>query len=387
MPHNKIRVLFLTPSIGSGGAERQLVRLCNYLNKGRTDVTIAALRVGGEYEDFLENNVKIDYLNSRIIKSSLLSHLLGRMMLPGLILKHEPDVIHSNQSLLNIICIKTCESINYKGRVVLGIQNNLTAEMEGIPYLIRNKWKGAVLNSFKMSDKVVALSRGVASDLFRHSSELENRTTVIYNACVDDNIRNSMQKPITDMKRPEVPVLIACGRLVHQKDYPTLLRAVNIVKQQMPIEVWILGEGPLRKKLESYAESLEIHDNIRFLGFQKNPFKYLAAADVFVLSSVHEGFGNVIVEAMACDLPVISTNCPFGPNEIIQHEWNGILTRPGDHEGMAEWILKLFTDQTLRNKLTLNAKRELSRFNAKTVAEQYEDVFVGAGDGRRLSKF
>lgn len=376
MPHNKIKVLFLTPSIGSGGAERQLVRLCNYLNKRKIEVTIAALRVGGGYEDSLENNIKIDYLNSRIIKSSLLSHLLGRMMLPGLILRHEPDVIHSNQGLLNIICIKACESIKYKGRVVLGIQNNLTSELEGIPYPVRNKWRGAVLNSFKMADKIIALSRGVASDLFRHSPELEKRTTVIYNACVDDNIRNLMQKPITDMKKPNVPVLLACGRLVHQKDYPTLLRAVKIVKQHMPIEVWILGEGPLRKKLERYAESLGIYDNIRFLGFQKNPFKFFAATDVFVLSSVYEGFGNVIVEAMACNLPVISTNCPFGPNEIIQHEWNGILTQPGDYEGMAKWILKLLADKTLRITLTDNAKLQLTKFEAKTVAEQYEEVFI-----------
>lgn len=376
MPHNKIKVLFLTPSIGSGGAERQIVRLSNSLNKEILDITIAALRVGGGYEDLLNNRVKIDYLSGGIIRSSLLSHLLGRIKLPRLILRHEPDVIHSNQTLLNIICIKTCESINYKGRVILGIQNNLTSELNGIPYPIRNKLKGVVLNSFKMADKVVALSRGVASDLFRHSPELEKRTTVIYNACVDDNIRNSMQEPITYMKKPDVPVLLACGRLVHQKDYPTLLRAVKIVKQHMPVEVWILGEGPLRKKLEIYAESLGVHDNVRFLGFQKNPFKFFAAADVFVLSSVHEGFGNVIVEAMACDLPVISTDCPFGPNEIIQHEWNGILTRPGDYEGMAKWILKLLTDQTLRITLAEKAKLQLSRFEAKTVAEQYEEVFI-----------
>ena len=376
MPHNKIKILFLTPSIGSGGAERQLVRLSNYLNKDIFDVAIAALRVGGGYEDFLENNVKIDYLNSGSIKSSLLSHLLGRIKLPRLILGHEPDVIHSNQSFLNIICIKACESINYKGRVVLGIQNNLIAELEDIPYPIRNKWKGAVLNSFKSADKIVALSQGVASDLFRHSPTLEKGTTVIYNACVDDNLRNLMQEPISGMKKPDVPVIIACGRLVHQKDYPTLFKAVNIVKQQMPIEVWILGEGPLRKKLESYAECLGIHDSVRFLGFQKNPFKFFAISDVFVLSSIHEGFGNVIVEAMACDLPVISTDCPFGPNEIIKHEWNGILTRPGDHEGMAEWILKLLTDQTLKLTLVENAKHELSRFDAKTVAEQYEEVFI-----------
>ena len=376
MPHNKIKVLFLTPSIGSGGAERQIVRLSNSLNKEILDITIAALRVGGGYEDLLNNKVKIDYLSGGIIRSSLLSHLLGRIKLPRLILRHEPDVIHSNQTLLNIICIKTCESINYKGRVILGIQNNLTSELNGIPYPVRNKLKDAVLNSFKRADKVVALSRGVASDLFRHSPELEKRTTVIYNACVDDNIRNSMQEPITYMKKPDVPVLLACGRLVHQKDYPTLLRAVKIVKQHMPVEVWILGEGPLRKKLEIYAESLGVHDNVRFLGFQKNPFKFFAAADVFVLSSVHEGFGNVIVEAMACDLPVISTDCPFGPNEIIQHEWNGILTRPGDYEGMAKWILKLLTDQTLRITLAEKAKLQLSRFEAKTVAEQYEEVFI-----------
>ena len=376
MPHNKIKILFLTPSIGSGGAERQLVRLSNYLNKDIFDVAIAALRVGGGYEDFLENNVKIDYLNSGSIKSSLLSHLLGRIKLPRLILGHEPDVIHSNQSFLNIICIKACKSINYKGRVVLGIQNNLIAELEDIPYPIRNKWKGAVLNSFKSADKIVALSQGVASDLFRHSPTLEKGTTVIYNACVDDNLRNLMQEPISGMKKPDVPVIIACGRLVHQKDYPTLFKAVNIVKQQMPIEVWILGEGPLRKKLESYAECLGIHDSVRFLGFQKNPFKFFAISDVFVLSSIHEGFGNVIVEAMACDLPVISTDCPFGPNEIIKHEWNGILTRPGDHEGMAEWILKLLTDQALKLTLVEKAKLQLSMFDAKTVAEQYEEVFI-----------
>ena len=223
----------------------------------------------------------------------------------------------------------------------------------------------------------MALSQGVASDLLRHAPILEKKTKVIFNACSDDNLRNSLNEKISELKIPEMPVLIACGRLVDQKDYPTFLKAVRIVRQHLPVETWILGEGPLRNKLEGYAEKLGIYNSVKFLGFQKNPFKFFASANVFVLSSIYEGFGNVIVEAMACSLPVISTDCPFGPNEIIQHEWNGILTRPGDCEGMAQWIIKILKEKHLRDRLVNNAKDDIMRFDAKTVAEQYEDVFVG----------
>jgi glycosyltransferase involved in cell wall biosynthesis len=137
-----------------------------------------------------------------------------------------------------------------------------------------------------------------------------------------------------------LPVILAVGRLTKAKDYPTLFRAFSLVRQVRPAKLLILGEGEERSNLERLAIELGIQNDVSMPGFVDNPFAFMAKASVFVLSSAWEGFGNVLVEALACGCPVVATDCRSGPREILDNGRYGRLVPVGDHEALAKAILE-----------------------------------------------
>lgn len=147
----------------------------------------------------------------------------------------------------------------------------------------------------------------------------------------------------------------------------------------MPIRLMVLGEGELKETLIDEVGRLELKDKIAFLGFQDNPFKYISRARVFVLSSSYEGFGNVLIEAMALGIPVVSTRCPSGPEEIIQDGINGILVPPDDEQALAESIRTLLVREDLRSRIAKAGRERAEDFRARKIACEYEDVFREVG--------
>ncbi|GAH75207.1 unnamed protein product [marine sediment metagenome] len=142
-----------------------------------------------------------------------------------------------------------------------------------------------------------------------------------------------------------------------------------------PCRLVILGEGDEEQALNKLAADLDISNDVAFLGFQNNPFSFIAHSNIFALSSHWEGFGNVIIEAMACSVPVISTNCPYGPNEIITDGVNGLLVPVGDTHAMAEAIAKLLKDEPLRERLAEEGKKRAEDFKVEKMVAEYEKVF------------
>ena len=127
--------------------------------------------------------------------------------------------------------------------------------------------------------------------------------------------------------------------------------------------------------MKKFSNELGLNNKVLFLGFKDNPYKYMRIADVFVLSSKWEGFGNVIVEAMASGTPVISTNCNSGPSEIINNNENGVLVPVGDSERLSHNIIELLCNQDLRNKYILKGSERAEDFHAKIIAMEYEKLF------------
>ncbi|NJK27869.1 MAG: glycosyltransferase, partial [Coleofasciculaceae cyanobacterium SM2_3_26] len=159
------------------------------------------------------------------------------------------------------------------------------------------------------------------------------------------------------------------GRLVDQKDFATLIRAFSIVKKVRKSRLVILGTGPNKPRLEALIEELDLRDDVDLPGFVENPFKYMARASVFVMSSAWEGFGNVLVEAMAVGTPVVSTDCRSGPSEILDNGKYGALVPVGDAEAMARAILDV-----IAGKQKPVDPAWLDRFRLETVANQYLDL-------------
>jgi len=136
------------------------------------------------------------------------------------------------------------------------------------------------------------------------------------------------------------PVVLAAGRLTAQKDFPTLLRAFARLVPERDLRLMILGEGPDRAALEAEIEALGLGDRVALLGFQANPFSYMARARLFVLSSAWEGLPGVLIQAMACGTPVVSTDCPSGPREVLEGGRLGPLVPVGDAEALARAIMQ-----------------------------------------------
>jgi len=169
-------------------------------------------------------------------------------------------------------------------------------------------------------------------------------------------------------------VLLGVGRLVRQKDFPTLLKAFARVRAVRPTHLLILGEGRERTKLEMLAQSLGVADAVALLGFTPNPFPYMVRAAAFVLSSAWEGSPGALIEAMACGCPVVSTNCPSGPAEILDNGLYGPLVPVGDSDALAQAMLTVLTQRPPPERLQDRA----AAFSVGRVANRYLKVLFNS---------
>jgi GalNAc-alpha-(1->4)-GalNAc-alpha-(1->3)-diNAcBac-PP-undecaprenol alpha-1,4-N-acetyl-D-galactosaminyltransferase len=180
--------------------------------------------------------------------------------------------------------------------------------------------------------------------------------------------------------------VIAMGRLVSQKGFDLLLEAFARIATRHPEwSIKVLGKGPLKEQLEAQAESLGLKNRVSFVGAVSDPFPALRAADLFVFPSRFEGFGNALVEAMACALPVISFDCPAGPSDIIRHGVDGVLVPPEDVAGLATAMDRLMNDAAERDRLARRAPEVLTRFNLDRVLAMWEKVLEDAVPARECT--
>jgi glycosyltransferase involved in cell wall biosynthesis len=224
---------------------------------------------------------------------------------------------------------------------------------------------------YNKADHIVAISRGVADQLAVALRVSPNEITVIYNPVVSEQI---LQRAAESVDHPwflphEPPVVLAAGRLVSQKDFQTLVHAFALLRQTRMVRLMILGEGPERSTLYKLAQQLGIADDVEMPGFVENPYKYMKRAKVFVCSSLFEGLPNVIVEAMACGTPVISTNCPSGPSEVLEHGLWGRLVAIGDVSGLA-MAIKHVLDEAVHP----NVKSRAAMFSVENIIDAYLDI-------------
>jgi glycosyltransferase involved in cell wall biosynthesis len=227
---------------------------------------------------------------------------------------------------------------------------------------------------YPKADVVIAISEGVARDLSQFVPKLRS-VRVVYNAGYDENVLRGARQGEVPGLPADGPLIVSCGRLTAQKAYLMLIDAFAEVRKDCPATLCIIGVGEDYESIKDRARLRGVSDSLLLPGFMENPWKTMAAANVFALSSAFEGFGNVIVEAMACGTPVVSTDAPYGPGEIIENGVNGLLVPVGDHAALARAILSVLTCSDLHDRLAQAGKERAANFSAERSASNHLELF------------
>jgi len=372
------KVLCFVPNLGNGGAEMHLLRLLNHFDRTRIQPLLAVARKGGSYEARLSSDVPVHLCGWPSLPSSTLRTQAAVPGLRRLIGREKPSVIMAFLEHALVAAARALHGLPHpRPFFIAGIQNNLEKTLEHLPRWTRGWLRRDILAAYAQADHVIALSKGVAESLVNLVPAVAGRVSVIHNAGYDQEVeRLALEKP--SLPVPSGPFFLGCGRLTGQKDFQTLLRAFDRIKNEVEGELWILGEGPLRGNLEREVSMLGLSDRVRLPGFVKNPFAFMARASTFVLSSRWEGFGNVITEAMACGTPVISTDCPHGPQEILDAGQWGDLVPVGDVAALAAAMRAAMRESARVCIRAGKAREHVKQFEAATITRKYEAALLTA---------
>jgi glycosyltransferase involved in cell wall biosynthesis len=373
---NALAPQFFLPALHGGGAESHLLRILNAWPDASPLPRLWLARRGGSYEKQLCANVERRELRSARKFGATMSVLSCvpalRQIMRG---SKSPVCPVLDFAVLAVDLARRALPRNQRPPFVILLQNNLSAMLAdlGAPW---KYLRGAILRAHRGSDGIVFLSQGVRQDFLKLMPDYLGQTAVIPNATWSDELAARSREACPVQRPVGKKVITACGRMHRQKGFDVLLPAFAKTAAQVPSELWLLGEGPNRAALEAQAAELGVAESVRFLGFQANPLSFFRAADLFVLSSRWEGFGNVVVEALGCGTPVLSTDCPFGPAEVLEDGRWGKLVPVEDVGALAGGMREILTNAALAAKLADDGPVRARQFEAGPIAEEYAEFLA-----------
>ncbi|RMD60853.1 MAG: glycosyltransferase [Alphaproteobacteria bacterium] len=293
-----------------------------------------------------------------------------------------PDIVLAGNTPVNLIALWARRLVRSKARVFVTEHGNFSAQIASARHRARRAYPALVHRAYGEADGIIAVSHGLADDLARCAGLPRGRIATIPNPVSGPEIDRLAAEPLDHpwFGPDQPPVILTAGRLSQrQKDYATLLRAFAHVRAVRPVRLLVLGDGRDRGRIEHQARlaAPDFIDDIAFPGWVDNPFAYMARAAVFVLSSPAEGFGNVLVEAMACGCPVVSTDSPYGPGEILDRGRYGALTPVGDASALAEALLRTLEVPPSPDIL----RRRAADFSVERVVDEYLALLLGPASG------
>ncbi|MDK2887525.1 MAG: hypothetical protein PWP72_403 [Thermoanaerobacter sp.] len=370
MPYvtREYKIALFLPSLRGGGAERVMVNLARRFVERGLKIDLVLSKAEGPYLSQIPPEVRVVDLGARRV-------LLSLPALVRYLRRERPAALLSALDHANIVALWARKLSALRCRMVVSVHSIVSRAADNapaargrlMPYFIR--W------FYPWADGVVAVSQGVAEDLARTTGLPRERIQVIYNPIVTPELLDKAREPLDHpwFAPGQPPVILSAGRLTAAKDFPTLIRAFATVRTGRLVRLMVLGEGEERSKLEALVHELGLEDDVSLPGFVDNPYAYMARAAVFVLSSAWEGFGNVLVEAMAVGTPVVSTDCQSGPAEILEGGKWGRLVPVGNAEMLAHAIISTLNTSFDSNSLINRAQM----FELSSIAERYLEVLHG----------
>ena len=353
------RIAILLPNLRPGGAEHLHVRLaCEWVRRG-IGVDVVLRQAEGELLCALPSGVRIVNLEAERVRNSF--RPLRRYLKDS-----PPHAILSAMWPLTIIAPLAARSAGFRGRVVISEHAPQSLSYPGRGAIHRMLMRSTMGVGYRLADARVGVSSGVADDMAALSGVMRSDFDVIFNAAATGQVEGAEYSVPPFLVDRSGSIVLSVGSLKAVKRHDILIRAFAELPRQDAL-LCIIGEGRERTKLESLIGSLGLQDRVLLAGHQKDPAAWYAHSDLFVLSSDHEGFGNVIVEALEHGLPVVSTNCPTGPNEILGDGKYGALVPVGDVGALAKGM----EDALSRDHDHELLKRRSREFSVERAADAY----------------
>lgn len=363
----RARIAILLPDLRGGGAERVCIYLANAFVARGFDVDLVLALGGGPLETLLHPRIRLVTLKSRRVRYSLWP--LSRYLRGA-----RPTLVLANMWPLPILALLANWLSRSNARVV-GIEHTTWSRAELAIDSIRRLWIRASMRLIYPSlSHRIAVSKGAAADLASFAGLTEESVNVIYNPITGVALSNRIAIPASLPSKwtSGRARLLAVGTLKPIKDFSTLLQALAMLRQQVDARLLILGEGEERGQLEAQIERLGLHEAVDLPGFVIDTHAYYRAADLYVMSSLGEGLPTVLVEALEQGVPIISTDCPSGPREILEDGKYGTLVPVGDAVALARAMEEALSRTHDREAL----KRRAKDFSVDKAADAYLDLLL-----------
>jgi glycosyltransferase involved in cell wall biosynthesis len=361
----KTKITFFLPSLVGGGVEKVFVTLANGLSKNNYSVDFVLSNAMGVHLSALDKEINVINLGKTHVATSFWG-------LTRYLRANQPPVIITGLSNANAAALLASRFFSRSTKTII------TQHINWSQVLINNPSSKEVLvyylskYLYPLATRIVGISAGITNEIHNMRNIDPRKIVCIYNPVVTTQMLEfAKQQPHHKwFAKKNEPILIGAGRLEQQKDFETLIRAFHKVQSQIACKLIILGEGSERKKLERLIHDLNLTHRVELPGFFSNPYSFIAHADLFVLSSRYEGLPTVLIEAIGCKTPVVSTNCLSGPAEILDEGKYGKLVDVGNVDALAEAIIE--TIQKPLDKDFLMERAQL--FSAENAINAYSDL-------------
>lgn len=367
-------VALFVPSFRGGGAEIAMARLANGLAGTGCKVDFLVLQNEGPWQKSLSAKVNLVSLDRPRALTSIIP-------LRQYLIRSKPRLLVSNLSHLNIVSVIAKRLSINKTKLFVVEHNDLEACLRGMSRLKRILMIRAMRSLYPTADKALAVSDDLARSVQLMLNLKTENVGVLPNSLDLSALEKMADEPCNDpwVNDVDVPLLLAAGRMVEQKGFGDLLDAIAKLQRKVKARLLILGDGPLREQLKEQARSLGLAEWVRFPGFQSNPYPFFKRANVFILSSRYEGFGIVVLEALACGTPVVATDCHWGPREILKGGDCGLLVPIADADKMADAIVRILTDSALADRLRSAGIQRANDFGVDRVLARFKSLAGNVG--------
>jgi glycosyltransferase involved in cell wall biosynthesis len=371
--------VFIYGLTGGGATRRTLTLAAAFAERGHR-VDLVLISAEGPLLPDLPSSVRVVPLNSPLARVASWVGLKKRrhqtnaniLALAGYLLRERPDVLMSAANHAHLAALFASRLALRRVPIVLRVSTHLTQSRLGSATRKRPQRLWIERRCYAWADAIIAVASGIAEDLAANTAIPPERITAVRNPTFGSVAKESAEEPLDHpwFSSNAPPVLLAAGRLAPGKDFETLVRAFARVRSHRLVRLVLLGEGKERPRIEALIRELGLEEDALLPGFVRNPFPWMSRAAVFVLSSAWEGSPGVLIEAMACGCPIVSTDCPSGPAEILVSGEYGRLVAVGDDEGLAQAILE--TLDAPRDSARLQSRA--SEFDVDTAVDGYLDV-------------